>query len=936
MVRPRLKSEEPSEEPTIAGTDPRGMVSPVELRLARARLNRSLFERGDEHARLGRFVVLEQLGAGAMGQVHAAYDPQLDRKVALKLLRFSDAAQSDRVDRDRERLLREARAMANIGHPNVLTVFEVGTVDSEVFIAMEYAGGGTLREWAAEERRSWPEILAACLQAAAGLSAAHRAGLIHRDFKPDNVLLTGDGHVRVADFGLVGVSAERLWPGRELESTGATTTLTQDGAIVGTPAYMAPELQGPREASPAADQFAFCVSMWELLFGRRPFAGTSYRELARNAEAGELADPANSDVPGWIREVLRRGLDPMPERRFDSMDALADALADDPRARAKRRFRTGITVLGLVAGVAGLAAITLRPEPTAAVVDPCAQSKERIAQVWNPTRRAALERAFDASGAEWANEAAGVVTSQLDTYAEAWRGAHLEVCEATHVRHEQSDAMFDLKMNCLTQLRGELDAVVSLLAEEVDAEMVRQAPGAVQGLRSVSRCADEESLRKRIPLPDDPVVAGRIEGLRHQLEQARALHAAGKWEQARDLSRSVVEQSNDVDFAPLRAEALYALATLGRVKPARQRQVLHDAAIAGARAGDDHLVASAWTDLVLVIGYNEGHQHEALSLEPFARAAVARAGDDPILEADLLNSLGIVLDELGRNGEAQRAFERSLALREGVLGENHALVAASLNNLGDSLRLSGDLSQARDRLSRAMRIKRAVLGAHHRDIAYTAQNLAAVQLELGELEDARRNIELAIELYAVDASELPGPVTMLASIDRLEGNPARAATRLREATDDATEHFARSQVGAEAWRELAMALEDLGELDPAHEAALRSVQILTTTDDFAPQERADSLVVLGRILLRKGQVAAAKKELDRARAAWALAPNQSGSAVVSTATLAGEIAMAEGDVATAREHLVAAVDAAQTRLGAEHPVCIAARRQLAELDARGG
>ena len=148
-------------------------------------------------------------------------------------------------------------------------------------------------------------------------------------------------------------------------------------------------------------------------------------------------------------------------------------------------------------------------------------------------------------------------------------------------------------------------------------------------------------------------------------------------------------------FPPLHAQALYALATIGRVTPARQREVLHAAAIAGARAGDDHLVASAWTDLVLVIGYNEGRQHEALSLEPFARAAVARAGDDPILEADLLNSVGIVLDELGRNGEAQRAFERSLALRENVLGENHSLVAASLNNLGDSLRLSGDLALAR-------------------------------------------------------------------------------------------------------------------------------------------------------------------------------------------------------------------------------------------------
>ena len=508
MVRARFRSDAPDEEGTLAAADPRELVSPVELRLARARLSQSLFARGAEHARLGRFVVLEQLGAGAMGQVHAAYDPQLDRRVALKLLRFSDAEASERVDKDRERLLREARAMANITHPNVLTVFEVGTVDGEVFIAMEYAGGGTLRAWANGERRAWREILDACLQAAAGLEAAHRAGLIHRDFKPDNVLLTSDGQVRVADFGLVGVSAETLWTGHELESTGATTTLTQDGAIVGTPAYMAPELQGPREASPAADQFAFCVSAWELLHGRRPFAGTSYRELARNAEAGELTDPAHTEVPAWIREILRRGLDPMPERRFESMQALAEALADDPRDRRRRRARSTVTILGIAAGVAGIAAMAAGPEVREPVVDPCAQSEERLAEVWGPERKAALEQAFRTSGAKWADEAAGVVTAQLDAYAQAWQGAHLEACEATHVRHEQSDAMFDLKMSCLADLRGELDAVTELLAGEVDAEMVRQAPSAVQGLRAVSRCADEEALRKRIPLPDDSRARG--------------------------------------------------------------------------------------------------------------------------------------------------------------------------------------------------------------------------------------------------------------------------------------------------------------------------------------------------------------------------------------------------------------------------------------------
>ena len=176
-------------------------------------------------------------------------------------------------------------------------------------------------------------------------------------------------------------------------------------------------------------------------------------------------------------------------------------------------------------------------------------------------------------------------------------------------------------------------------------------------------------------------------------------------------------------------------------------------------------------------------------------------------------------------------------------------------------------------------------------------------------------------------------MTTLATIDRLEGNAARAAERLRTATMGADEHFARSQVGAEAWRELALALDELDEPGPARAAAERSVEILTATEDFAPQERASSHLVLGRILLHAQDLVGAQRQLDRAAAAWALAPNQPGSGAVTTALLAGDLAAARGDRTTAQEHYTAAVDTARTRLGAEHPLSREAQRRLAQIDA---
>ena len=310
-------------------------------------------------ATLGRYLVLDKLGAGGMGVVYAAYDPELDRKVALKLLLAGHESGSQPTE-GRVRLLREAQAMAKLSHPNVIAVHDVGTFGEQVFVAMEFVDGQTLRSWSAERPRSWRESMAVLTRAGRGLAAAHAVGLVHRDFKPDNVMIDREaegahthGRVRVMDFGLARPSAgftETLGTDPSLSTTGALSIeLTQRGAMIGTPAYMAPEQIRGEISDARVDQFAFCVTLWEALFGQRPFRADSLPALVQRVLAGELTPaPKGSRVPMWVRKVVLRGLEIDPDRRYADMPELLAALARDP-ARARRRWAvaTSLGALGL-------------------------------------------------------------------------------------------------------------------------------------------------------------------------------------------------------------------------------------------------------------------------------------------------------------------------------------------------------------------------------------------------------------------------------------------------------------------------------------------------------------------------------------------------------------------------------------------------------------
>ena len=463
---------------------------------------------------IGRYVVLDLLGVGGMGVVCTAYDPKLDRKVALKLLRERADKHETQATQGQARLLREAQALAKLSHPNIITVHDVDTFDGQLYMAMEFVEGQTLKEWATEKKRAWREIVDVYIDAGRGLAAAHGAGIIHRDFKPANVLMGNDGRVRVVDFGLAKGKEDRV---DELEdeverTTGSATNLptdsgiidmlrsvtdtelTQIGRSVGTPAYMAPEQHMGFGVGPHTDQFSFCVSLFEGLYGHSPFAGKTVEEKFQNIVEGNVREPAkDAQVPQWVHRVLLRGLKSQSQDRFPSMDALLVELSKDP-AKRRRRIAAGA---GIVA-VAGFGAFgAMQVTDTSNV---CHGAEERLVGVWDEDRKAAMNAAFLATDKPYAADAWSRVEASVDEWAASWTASHLEVCEATQVRGEQSDTLLDVRMSCLERRLDDVSALMEIFAD-ADAKVVEAAAGAAANITDPSACITAEQAPRNTRCP---------------------------------------------------------------------------------------------------------------------------------------------------------------------------------------------------------------------------------------------------------------------------------------------------------------------------------------------------------------------------------------------------------------------------------------------------
>ncbi|HEY5920337.1 MAG TPA: serine/threonine-protein kinase, partial [Kofleriaceae bacterium] len=529
--------------------------------------------------RLGRFEILDVIGQGSMGIVYRARDPELDRIVAIKARRD----RSKLAAAAEERLRREARALARLDHPNVVSVHEMGTDAGVAYLAMEYVEGVTLAGWlqTAPSRAAIVELVVA---AGRGLAAAHARGLIHRDFKPSNVLVSTTGVPKVGDFGLVRV--DRVV---EAASSGdhGELTMTSAGSLVGTPAYMAPEQLRGAVATEASDQFAFCVTLYEALYARRPFAGDTVAELVAAIERGPRF-PAAPRVAGRIRRALERGLAADPGRRFASMDALL--------AKLSTRWNRAAWLGAVAAAGVAVTAIALASGAGGGVA-PCSGSDAHVRDAWNGTRASAAERAFAATklpyaGATWAQVKAG-----LDGYAAAWSTAHEGACLAGK-RGETSPEVLDARMQCLDHRLDELRAFGDALVV-ADPAVVRRATRALGSLAPIDRCLDLDVNLARLAPPADPATRAAVDQLRRDLAGARITLDTGKLDAALAAVTPLVAKARTLGYAPVLAEALFVLghAHTELEQGADARAALDEAARTAYAARHDEIAARAWIDL---------------------------------------------------------------------------------------------------------------------------------------------------------------------------------------------------------------------------------------------------------------------------------------------------------------------------------------------------
>ena len=888
-----------------------------------------------EPVRIGRYVVLGSLGEGAMGVVYRAYDESLDRKVALKLLH----PQRGDPRAARLRLQREAQALAQLSHPNVVQVYDVGEWNGLDFIALELVRGETLRTWMAARAREWAEIIEVFVQAGRGLAAAHAAGLVHRDFKPDNVLIAEDGRARVADFGLaLAVGSEEPLPSTDLtQSSIASLRVTEVGTLIGTPGYMSPEQFMRAGTDARSDQFAFCVALFEALYGYRPFAGDTVEQLSRRVLLGErLAPPVRTRVPSWVEATLARGLAIEPDHRFPSMDALLAELTRD-RSQGRRRLRWLARAAAAAAVVA--AAVGYQQWDEAQRTEACAAQGDAIAAEWNETAKQALREGLRRTGVGYVEATLDKVIPYFDAQAQAWRAARTQACTDARVRGTWSEELLDRASGCLDERRMELAALVAELSR-ADAKTVQRAVVAAAGLRPVAPCLDALQLQRRPAPPDDRAAVRAVQA---SLSQVGALRAAGRYAEALALAQSTLREAEALRWPPLVAAATLAVGdALERMGDyAAAERTLEDGYFAAVDANAAETAAAAAILLVGTVGRNLARPSEGIRWARHAEGLLDELGepDDGLRRARSLTQQGLVFAHRGAYDEAQARFERALAIREKTLGPGHPEVAFAFMNLGNVSFHRGAYDEARARFARALEIQVEALGPGHPDVAATHNNLGAAFERLGAYDEARALHERALAIQ--EAALGPEHPELASSLNNL-GN----AYLDTGAVEEARLRFARAleilekALGPEH-PDLAAMLNNLGiaamELRDYPDARARHERALAIREKALGPEHRDvavSLDNLGIVDMRLGALDAAGTRFARALAIQekALGPDHPDVAL-SLANL-GSLDLKLGALERARARFERALAIVEASFGREHPSLLDALRGLGEVALR--
>jgi eukaryotic-like serine/threonine-protein kinase len=666
-----------------------------------------------------KYFILEMIGAGGMGVVYSAYDRQLDRRVALKVMR-EECGHSTR-------LMEEARSLAQLNHPNVVVVHDVGESLGRTYMAMEFIQGSTLRYWREHERPEPIRIVQIYAEAARGLAAAHAAGIIHRDVKPDNILIGTDGRVKIMDFGLARTdyASKPTWNG------GAST-------LEGTWLYLAPERFQGRSADARSDQFAFCVSLYEALYGEHPFAFSKLRELpdaVLNGIMRPLSRPNAVDKD--VHTVLLRGLAIDPAKRFASMADLGTALRDVGR---KKRSRVLVSLVAVTITLFGATIAAFATQPA-----PCSGSERLLTGIWDASRRTAIDKALVSTGLDHAPNTSRLVQETLERYAQRWSKAHTQACQATRIHREQSEEVLDLRMACLTRRLGSLRALTDRL-EHADARVAEKAVEASNDLGDPEICDEAHVVTEKLPPPDAQADA-RVKALREKLADVEANWQLGHEAEALEQARVITRETENVAYAPLRAEAGF---WLGRLMPSQpnpqEREAILFQALHSAEAGGAERVAmNLWIEIAKHKLWAISQWDEATRALDHAEAYATRLGDEEANVRQLVVRVGI-LRALKRNDEGLRIARDAVAHCEAMPRCTKSYLHRALIQLAIMHSIQGDVESSLKTFDRAKVLTEQLLGPEHPLLASIFSDRATVSIQHGRFNEAVEDLRRAIPI----------------------------------------------------------------------------------------------------------------------------------------------------------------------------------------------
>ena len=830
---------------------------------------------GSAGSRLGRYVILYRLGSGGMGVVFAAYDPELDRKVALKLVRLETGSPAAR-----EALRREAQAMARLSHPNIVAVHDVGSEGHDVFLAMDLIDGVTLDEWLKLEKRSWRDILRVFVQAGRGLAAAHAAGVVHHDFSPRNVLVTVEEKALIADFGLARALGK---PDAEPPDE------PPDETVRGTPAYLAPERLLGVAVDPRSDQFSFCAALYRALYGTVPFPADSPELYLERVGRGAMAPPQDGRrVPQRLLALLRRGLDARPESRFATMPELLGKLE-----AALRRPRVLLFAAFAVPLVA--AAIVLLGRPAQA------PPPDRLAGVWSAAQRQSVRKALLRLDPVTGAHAVSRLESEIDAYAALWRAID-EDGHRTALR-DGTGLLRDRQRLCLDARRAELRALIFRL-NTWEGRTLEPALRAVQGLSDLGSCADVRVLRDLKAPPPDARIRRAMVPLQNRLEEQFTLLETGGVPDVARVDRLVAEVDR-LGYLPLvlRAHEIRGSIRMDRGLPGAQSDF--EAALRAAVASADPISQTRMFGLLAHdIGLIEGRFADARLWRDLAESGLAALGPGhEEVEARVLRSLGAAAQAEGDHREAARRYRRSLALTEQLWGEETIRLPLILSNLAVAAGSEeGGSQEATALLRRALSIAERAYGPDSLLVTSPLHNLASELADAGFYREAlgltQRVVRIQERHYGPRFRDISYPLMLSGQILIVLDEPEEALAALDRTMELVREGYGEGHhLVVQAW--CARADAELARLRT--EAAAESVAHCRSGLAGTLPPGHPVFITLRRL---EGEIELARGRTARALSILAEAAGMPGAEKLETVQIQApraEAELAAGDLAAARQ-----------------------------------